>query len=227
MNDILKSIYFFIFKRVVLKKIIMKEFWNEKFSNKEYVYGKTPNQFFKDTLDNLNIKGKILHPAEGEGRNAVYSAQKGLTVFAFDISREGKNKALKLAKEKNVNINYDVCELMDLPFENQTFDAACLTYAHFGPNLREKYHKKIGEMIKIGGFVILEGFSKNNLELKLKNPKVGGPSNIDMLFSKVEIKNDFSNFEVISLDEKKIELVEGLLHNGFRKVIQFVGRKVG
>lgn len=203
----------------------MKEFWNEKFRNKEYVYGKTPNQFFKETLDNLNIEGKILHPAEGEGRNAVYSAQKGLSVFAFDISKEGKNKALKLAKENNVSIDYKVCELLDLPFENETFDAACLTYAHFGPNLREKYHKKIGELIKLGGLVIIEGFSKNNLELKLKNPRIGGPGNIDLLFSEEEIENDFSDFEIITLEEKKIELKEGFLHDGFSKVIRFVGRK--
>lgn len=205
----------------------MKEFWNEKFSNKEYVYGKTPNQFFKNILDSLDIKGKILHPAEGEGRNAVYSAQKGLEVFAFDISVEGKNKALNLAKEKNVIIDYEVSEIMDLQYEDQSFDAVCLTYAHFPPQLRLKYHQKIAELIKPNGIVILEGFSKNNLELKLKNPKVGGPGNIDMLFSEEVIKNDFSNFEVITLEEEKIELVEGTLHNGFSKVIRFVGRKIG
>jgi hypothetical protein len=35
----------------------------------------------------------MLLPLEGEGRNAFYAAKTGLEVTAFDISREGKNKA--------------------------------------------------------------------------------------------------------------------------------------
>ena len=61
----------------------------------EYAYGITPNVFFKETIENYDLKGEILLPAEGEGRNAVYAAKNGLKVTAFDISREGKNKALK------------------------------------------------------------------------------------------------------------------------------------
>ncbi len=63
-------------------------------------------------------------------------------------------------------------------------------------------------------------------ELKLKNPKVGGPDKIDKLFSEKEIMNDFSNFEIITLEEKKVKLKEGMLHNGYSKVIRFVGRKL-
>ena len=44
--------------------------------------------------------GKILFVCEGEGRNAVYAAQKNWDVTAFDLSEEGKNKALNLAQKK-------------------------------------------------------------------------------------------------------------------------------
>jgi hypothetical protein len=44
--------------------------------------------------------GSILFPAEGEGRNAVFAAKLGWAVSAFDISNEGKNKGIKLAKKK-------------------------------------------------------------------------------------------------------------------------------
>ena len=50
-------------------------FWNERYVSKEYVYGKEPNTFFKDFIhQKLRIPGKLLLPAEGEGRNAVFAA---------------------------------------------------------------------------------------------------------------------------------------------------------
>ena len=92
----------------------MKDLWNARYKSQEFVYGKRPNQFFKDTLDKFNLTGEILLPAEGEGRNAVYASQKGLSVYAFDISIEGRNKALKLAHEQNVRIRYEVGENANL-----------------------------------------------------------------------------------------------------------------
>jgi len=50
--------------------------WDERYSNEEYFYGKKPNEFLKDELKKLQA-GKILFPAEGEGRNCVFAATKG------------------------------------------------------------------------------------------------------------------------------------------------------
>lgn len=46
-------------------KVYPAAFWNERYSKEEYIYGKTPNAFFKKELDNLKPE-KILLPAEGE-----------------------------------------------------------------------------------------------------------------------------------------------------------------
>jgi len=43
----------------------MKEFWNERYGQKIYMYGKAPNAFFTQQLNELQ-KGNILLPAEGE-----------------------------------------------------------------------------------------------------------------------------------------------------------------
>jgi hypothetical protein len=48
----------------------MKEFWNERYANEEYAYGEEPNEFFKQELARLQ-PGRILLPADGEGRNGV------------------------------------------------------------------------------------------------------------------------------------------------------------
>lgn len=204
----------------------MKELWDKRYANKDYVYGTQPNEFFKEILDRYNFAGKILLAAEGEGRNAIYAAKKGLEVFAFDISSEGKKKALKLAKKEGVEINYEVGEFFNLQLINEKVDVAALIFAHFPPNILTKYHNKIADLIKPDGVLILEGFSKTHRELQLENTKVGGPKNIDMLFSVDSIKNDFPDFEIIELEEKEVEMKEGKFHNGKSKVIRFVGRKI-
>jgi SAM-dependent methyltransferase len=203
----------------------MKKKWDDRYARENYAYGTTPNDFFKEILDKYNLSGKILLPAEGEGRNAVYAAKKGLTPFAFDTSTEGRNKALKLAAKENIEINYEVGDFFELPLTKEKFDVAALIFAHFPPALLSSYHKKTAELLKPGGLIILEGFSVGHLELRKANPKVGGPDNVEMLFSLDSIKNDFKEFEIIQLEEVKVELHEGDFHNGVGKVIRFVGKK--
>lgn len=204
----------------------MKEMWDERYSASDYAYGTSPNLFFKDSLEKYNIRGKILLPGEGEGRNAVFAAQKGLEVTAFDISIEGKRKAQRLAESQNVLIKYEVGDFLHMNLPEKFFDAAGLISAHFPQNLRKQYHQRIGSLIKYGGILILEGFAKNNLPLREANPKVGGPKNIDLLYTKECIQNDFSDFDVLQLEEAEVELKEGEFHDGIAKMIRFVGRKI-
>lgn len=198
----------------------MKEFWNERYGQKEYAYGTDPNVFFKEQLTQLTPGTSILMPAEGEGRNAIYAAKQGLKVTAFDMSEEAKSKALQLAKENKVEIDYLTGTLEQLHFEPNTFDAIGLVFAHFPTQLRSSYHKNFIQLLKPEGVIILEGFSKKQLD----NPS-GGPKNIDMLFSKEEIQSDFDELEMMHLEAKDIELCEGLYHKGPASVIRFVGRK--
>lgn len=198
--------------------------WDERYSKKEYAYGVEPNVFLKEQLEKLNA-GKILFGAEGEGRNAVFAARRGWKVSAFDISPEGRKKALQLAETNQVEIDYQVGQLPDLNFKPEQFDAIALIYAHFPPSIRSEYHKLLSKTLRKGGIVILEAFSKDHLEYREKNPEVGGPKDLDSLLSIEEIKADFEDYEILELEQKEIELKEGLYHNGKGSVIRFVGRK--
>lgn len=198
--------------------------WNERYGQKEYAYGTEPNAFLKAQLDRLTA-GNILFGAEGEGRNAVYAATLGWKVSAFDISIEGQRKALALAKEHHVSIDYQVGLLPDLGFEDGTFDAVALIYAHFPPDIRAEYHRLLSSKLKTGGILILEAFGKNNLEYRNRNPAIGGPPDQASLISTDELRSDFEHYEILQLEEVEVELNEGLYHNGTGSVTRFIGRK--
>ena len=200
------------------------ERWNDRYSNEEFAYGTAPNTFFKNQIEKLK-PGAILFPAEGEGRNAVYAAKLGWKAAAFDISEEGKNKALKLAEANNVTIDYKVGELQTLNYQREQFDAIALIYAHFPAEIKSQLHQILETYLRKDGIVIFEAFSKKHLEYLAINDKVGGPKDIESLFSIEEIKADFPNYEIIQLEETEIELNEGLFHNGKGSVLRFVGKK--
>lgn len=201
------------------------ERWNERYRSEEFAYGIQPNNYLKEQLQKLN-PGKILFPAEGEGRNAVYAAKCGWIVSAFDISSEGRKKAQRLAEENKVVIDYSVGELGTLNYSSGQFDAIALIYAHFPAEIKSGIHKMLDKLLRKGGVVIFEAFSKRHIEYNTRNPEVGGPKDVATLFSIDEVRSDFSNYEVIELEEKEIELNEGTFHNGLGSVIRFVGKKI-
>ena len=203
---------------------MMKEFWDNRYAESEFAYGTEANDFLKEKLLTLPV-GKILFPADGEGRNAVYAATLGWKVTSFDISEEGRNKALLLATNKQVEIDYHVGSLENLNFKKEQFDAIAFIFAHFPSAIKSNYHQTIAGFLKPGGVVIFEAFSKKHIEYNSVNEKVGGPKDIDTLFSIDEIKKDFLNFDIIELSEQVVELNEGKYHVGKGSVIRFVGKK--
>lgn len=194
-------------------------FWDERYSEKEYIYGREPNYFFKANIENL-APGRILLPGEGEGRNAVFAALKGWTVDATDQSYVGKEKAIQLAAEFNVNINYEVCDIQEYLFKENNYDAVALIYFHLPEVLRRKIHGKILSSMKKNAILIFEMFSKDQL-----GKASGGPQDFDMLYSISDIERDFGKLDPLYLNSESIFLNEGKKHCGEASVIRYVGKK--
>ncbi|MEC4113545.1 class I SAM-dependent methyltransferase [Myroides pelagicus] len=206
----------------------MKAFWEERYAEEDYAYGKVPNAFFKEVLDRVaESPGRILMVAEGEGRNAVYAAQCGWKVEAFDQSEEAKRKAMQLAKANQVTLNYAVSTMDGLQLEKEIFDAIALIYAHFPKEKRQAYHRQLSALIKNGGRVILEAFEQEHIHKQKDNPEVGGPTNIDLLYTVEQLKVDFLDFDFIQLDVQEVNLAEGQYHRGVARVIRLHGIKKG
>ncbi len=202
----------------------MKSFWDQRYSQEAYAYGKEPNEFFKGALDTLS-PGKLFLAAEGEGRNAVYAAKKGWEVVCYDFSEEAQNKALRLAKENNVTIDYRLGSLEDINFDAPKFDAVGIVFVQFPEAIRRQNFHKLISFLKPGGTLILEAFSKSHIEKQRENPSVGGPKNAIQLYEIEAIKKDFENFDIQIATEEDTHLNEGMYHKGRASVVRFVGTK--
>jgi len=197
----------------------MKEFWNERYSESEFVYGKQPNQFFKRAIDRIK-PGKVLLPAEGEGRNAVYAANRGWDVFAFDYSEEAKQKALTFAAESGADIRYELSFAEDILLPEHEYDATALIFVHLPKNVFEPFLQKVIRSLKPGGILIMELYSEKQLERDS-----GGPKSKDLLFNHDELRSLLKDVKVDQYEEKEVNLTEGKYHQGEAVVIRAIATK--
>lgn len=150
------------------------DFWDERYSVSKYVYGEHPNSYLKEQLKNLPV-GSILFVGEGEGRNGVYAAKLGWKVSAYDLSVEGKKKAERLARKHNVQVDYKVGELHELDYQKEQFDAIAVIFTHFHSKLRASMHTELSGYLRPGGYIIMEVFSKKQIDYQVEGDSGGGP----------------------------------------------------
>lgn len=197
-----------------------KDFWNERYHANEKVYGDEANIFFKDQLKKI-APGKLLLPAEGEGRNAIYAASQGWKVSAFDFSQEAQVKALARAAALKLTIDYTVADMQLIKLPAKEFDVVALIYVHLPEQLRREFLGKCVDSLKPGGAIIIEGFNKKQL-----NNTSGGPKQLEYLYSLDGLKKELGSLNYIIAEETQIQLDEGPFHAGVADVVRVVAKKV-
>ncbi|RUA34005.1 MAG: SAM-dependent methyltransferase [Bacteroidetes bacterium] len=197
----------------------MKDFWNERYAKKEFIYGTEPNEFLREELEKLPA-GKIILPCDGEGRNAVFAAKLGWEVNAFDYSASAKEKAFALARQEGVSPHYEVADIHEKEFKENSADVVALIYAHFPAELRKIAHQKAIKWLKPGGKLVLEAFNPK----QLPNDS-GGPKNIEMLYTEDILREDFKELKIEKLESLETNLSEGNFHKGKADIIRLIAIK--
>jgi len=192
--------------------------WNERYAGEEYIYGTEPNSFLAEYADMLT--GPVLSIAEGEGRNAVFLASRGLKVHGVDGSDVGLAKAQALARSRGVEIQTEVADLgMFEPTANYYGSVVSIS-AHLPGMVRHRLYPLLVGCLKPDGIILLEAYTEGQLARD-----TGGPKDPDMLMTSAKIEREFPNVEPIVLRELKREVAEGRYHTGLASVIQFIARK--
>ncbi len=191
-------------------------FWNEKYAEESFVYGTKPNRFLELMLES-RPPGRLLFPCDGEGRNAVYAAKLGWEVYAFDQSSRAQEKALALAKQEGVSINYALADALEYD-PSIKFDAVALIYAHFPEAIRQEIHQKMVGLLKPVGELWLEAFAPGQLEYQS-----GGPKDPSMLYTPEILEEDFQALQIRQAEVTKYVLDEGPGHRGMGEVVRLRG----
>jgi SAM-dependent methyltransferase len=199
-----------------------RETWNNRYAVPDYVFGEAPNAFLAATAPRFLLPGQsALCVADGEGRNSVWLAERGLTVTAFDFADNAVAKARDLAARRGVAVHHHLADLESWRFEAATFDAVIAIFIQFlGPAKRELAFANMQDAVRPGGLFLLEGYRPEQLAYK-----TGGPGAIENLYTEDWVRGVFAGWDVLDLQSYDAVLSEGTRHTGMSAVIDCVARK--
>lgn len=168
-----------------------KSEWDEKYSRPTFVFGKSPAQFLAQNYQYIPYEGTVLDMGMGEGRNAVFLAQKGYKVTGVDISSVAVKKAYLLAQEFGVKIKGVVASLRDYKIAPNSFDAIVCFYF-----VDRSLVEKMKSWLKPGGILIFEAYTEK------EKTNIKKDSSQDYLFLKEqELLKLFPGMRVLKYEE--------------------------
>ncbi|MBT3625797.1 MAG: class I SAM-dependent methyltransferase [Gammaproteobacteria bacterium] len=191
--------------------------WDDRYAASDYLFGTAPNDFLKTVAHQLAPNSQILCLADGEGRNGVYLAAQGHTVTAVDQSRVGLEKAKKLAQQKQVSVETIKADLAEYDLGVESWDCIVSIFFHIPSEVRANIYPRIIAALKPGGSLILESYTPNQL-----NHKTGGPPTSDLMLTKDQLTQYFSEMNLEHLQELEREVIEGTGHTGLASVVQLL-----
>lgn len=167
--------------------------WDEKYSRPTFVYGKSPVQFLAENYHFIPYEGAVLDMGMGEGRNAVFLAQKGYKVTGIDISSVAVKKSYLLAQEFGVKIKGVVASLKDYKIPPGSFDAiVCFYYVD------RSLVEKMKSWLRPGGILIYEA---HTVREKDRPHKKRDPLEEDVYLKEQELLRMFPGMRVLKYEE--------------------------
>jgi SAM-dependent methyltransferase len=171
--------------------------WDERYSGSEFEWTTRPNQFVAAELADLP-PGRALDLAAGEGRNAVWLAERGWRVTAVDFSRVGLEKGRKLGAARGVDparVDWVVADLRDYEPERDAFDLALIAYFQVSPELLARVLVRAAAALVSGGTLFVVGHDLTNL-----TEGVGGPQDPGVLYTPEAVSADVRGLRVLQAE---------------------------
>ncbi len=196
-------------------------FWDERFQGEAYAYGLDPNDFLREHAALFHSGARILSLAEGEGRNAVFLADRQCEVRCVDYSEAGRRKALELARKRGVDLEYDLADLTTYNMQQAQWDGVISIFCHLADHQRPALFDAVKQSLKPGGVFLMEAYNPGQLAYNS-----GGPKALSHLPSLQELNQAFSDYEIILARDLERDIHEGPAHDGLSSVVQFIARKL-
>ena len=119
-------------------------------------FNSSPSAMLVDAVKETK-PGTALDAGMGQGRNAVYLAQKGWSVTGFDISNTAVSAASSNAEKAGVRIDAIKAGHETFDFGEAKWDLIVLTFA-WAPVTDPAFVEKLGRSLRPGGRIVFEHF---------------------------------------------------------------------
>jgi SAM-dependent methyltransferase len=154
-----------------------REDWDRRYCGTELVWTAQPNRFVVQQLQGLP-PGRALDLGSGEGRNAVWLAERGWRVTAVDFSAVALDKARRLAQARGVAVDWVLEDLRHYAPAPGASDLVLVAYLHLPPVERAAVLAGAAAALAPHGTMLVIGHDLANL-----TQGVGGPQDPAVLYT--------------------------------------------
>ena len=185
----------------------------EKNINNEWLNPSVESFYFANVWKKQG-KTRILDLGCGLGRHSMLFYDYGFNVTACDITPYAINYLKNWQKEKGINFDIYECDMLNMPFKNNSFDCIYAYHVLSHTNLEGfiKLFDKIYDILDINGEIYFDVLSKkcflykesgypkidNNTVLSKEKNEMDVPH---ICFDYDELKEIFSKFEIVNIKE--------------------------
>lgn len=196
--------------------------WDVRYAEAELAYGDAPNDFLAAQAGRLPGSGRALALAEGQGRNAVWLATRGLEVTAVDQSAVGLARAEALAATRGVALHTLVADLAHHDLGTGCWDVIVSIWAHMPPAVRRPLHRAVVAALRPGGLFVLEAYTPAQV-----GRGTGGPPDPSLCMTLAGLREELAGLEVLHGVERERQVHEGRYHQGPSAVVKVLARAPG
>lgn len=162
--------------------------WDERYAATDLVWSATPNVFVEEITGSLP-PGRVLDIAAGEGRNALWLAERGWTATAADFSSVAVERAQRLAAERlgdaAARFTAVVADATMPDGDATQYDLVLVVYLHLPAPQRRLAIRNAAAKVAPGGTLLVVGHHSDNIA-----HGVGGPQDPAVLFTESDVVAD-------------------------------------
>jgi SAM-dependent methyltransferase len=170
---------------------VMQDMWNERYRESETVFGDEPNQFLVEIATKFD-RGTALDLGCGQGRNALWLAERGFAVTGLDLSPVAIEQARARAAQLGLDATFESVDLLTWEPDGQEWDLVVLAYIHLPEQMRRAVHAAAQRAVAPVGSIVVIAHHLDNL-----GGGTGGPQRPDWLFTEEQLADDFSGLDIV------------------------------
>jgi SAM-dependent methyltransferase len=179
--------------------VVDSDQWDARYAATELLWSAGPNQFLVAEASDLP-PGRALDLACGEGRNALWLAERRWTATGADFSQVALDKAARIAGKRNVEATWVQADVTSWTPPAESFDLVLAFYLQLPAGSRTAAFAAAARAVAPGGTLLIVGHDSANL-----TDGYGGPQDASVLYTPGDVVGDIT---AAQLDIVKAESVE-------------------
>ena len=164
--------------------------WDQRHAAQQPIESTEPDSTLVDEIGSLR-PGRALDLGAGDGRNAIWLAERGWKVTAVDFSQVALERGRSRAEAGGVTVDWQLADLLEWSPEARAYDLVTLFFIHLPGTERRGVYARAADAVAPGGTLLLVAHDRANLA-----DGVGGPQDPDVLVSPGEVAAELPGFRI-------------------------------